>query len=174
MGLKTVYLELIERIKTNCTNVLTVSIWNNQLNQIDDREQVQFDFPAVFFEMANTKVNQLGCNEQEYECDLIVHIVDKQYNNTDIDLFIDSNVDIFDLSNEVFNALQQFKPTKTNFLIRENEEQDYEFTNLYHLKQTYKLVTMMDKLNTDIEVTADLVLNSDLKIDNLTFRTGTL
>ena len=163
MSLKTVYLELIERINTKCANVLSCTIWNNQLNQIDDREQVQFDFPAVFFEMSNTKVNQLGCNEQEYECDLIVHIVDKQYNNTDITQFIDSNVDIFDLSNEVFNALQQFKPSKTNFLIRENEEQDFDFDNLYHLKQTYKLVTMMDKLNSDIEVTAELVLNSNIE-----------
>ena len=162
MSLKTVYSELIERINTKCVNILSCTIWNNQLNQIEDREQVQFDFPAVFFEMANPKVNQLGCNEQEYECDLIVHIVDKQYNNIDVNLFIDSNVDIFDLSNEVFFALQQFKPAKTNFLIRENEEQDFDFDNLYHLKQTYKLVTMMDKLNTDIEVQADLVLNSNI------------
>ena len=135
--MKQLILDIIARINT-VQGVNFVAVWNNQLSDIESGDVYSFPFPAVFIDIQDYNINDIGNGVQVYE-DLIIniHIVTEFYNNSVYEAQ-EQNLDIFDLKQDIFKALYLFEPNNAVAFTRLGEQQDKDYTNLYHFIQSYK------------------------------------
>ena len=125
-----------------------VQLWNNQFAKwLDDIKDLEFkdleaptdtknstyavNYPAILIEFYNAECNQLGRGVQAYD-DLIVriHIVHQQLDAGDGTM--EQNLDVYDLQDAVYSALQKFRPAGCVEFIRGRHELDWNHGNLYH------------------------------------------
>lgn len=148
---KEIYESLINQINANCLTCKTSSVWNNQIENLEEEDD--FDYPAVFFELIQNGIDQLGNNYQQWTGEVIVHIIDEKYDIT--------QYDIFDISNSVFTAMQKFKPRPyTAYLVRTDEQEDTNYDNLYHLIQKYSFSFCIDNNIVQIETNVTNFVNN--------------
>lgn len=135
--MKALYLAIKERIESLAPAVKFIHVFNNQFELTENGQIYSFPFPCVFIEFQNDQpVQQLGNGIQIYQPLIIrVHIGHNQYDAADGTMEQDLNV--FDLKQQVFSALQKFEPAGAVMFIRTNETQDTNHTNIYHFIQEY-------------------------------------
>lgn len=130
--MKQLFLDIQNKILTEVPEITYVRIFNNQFeNSVNENNTYDFPFPCLFVEFLNDQQpKQLGGGYQLYEPLLVrCHIGMNELDATDGTL--DQNLNIFDLKNKVYKALQKFEPTGASVFIRTSEQQDYQHTNIY-------------------------------------------
>jgi hypothetical protein len=125
--------EIVAQLRT-IPELKLVTIWNNQFNYMDDGEIYSFPFPCAFVEISAEGFEQLGNNYQASDMIVKVHIGQDFYNGSNID----ENLTIFVLRDLVNKKLSRFKPTTAGDLVKTNENQDFEHTNVYHYEIHFK------------------------------------
>lgn len=125
--------EILNKLKL-ITTFQTVLIWNNQFQYIEDGSSYSFAMPCVFVEIQTNNTQDLSGSYQGSDIDVIIHIGQDFYNGANME----QNTTIFDLRDLVIKSLSHFKPTTASLFKKTSEEQDFEHTNVYHYKITYK------------------------------------
>ena len=118
-----------------------IRVWNNQLEQerADPNNQLSYPKPALFIELANTSdIQQMGIGAQIYN-DLRVrfHIIHEHYNEYTNDNIFDEDVQVFNIAQRLFYAINKYEPSGAVAMVRVNEELDFNHDNLYHFVQEY-------------------------------------
>ena len=143
--------DILTRLRT-LTSLSYVAVYNQQYERIGDPNEdgengYLFAMPAAFVEFDFSQVKQLGQDYQLYEPVIVrVHIVMNELDAQNG--YLDQNLNIIGLKNEVLLKLQRFRPTQGGELIRTSEMPDYGHTNLYVWKQEYT-TTFVDKIAKD-------------------------
>lgn len=125
---------LIQAIKTQLatvTELKTIRVYNNQFDLVEDQQIYSFAWPCAFIEIVNEQpAHQLGAGFQVFDPVIVrIHIGHEYYNG---DGTQEENLDVFDLKDKVYKALQKFEPDGASAFFRSAENQDYTHTNLYH------------------------------------------
>lgn len=144
--MKDLFLAIQTRITTLVPEITYVRIFNNQFeNAVNENNTYDFPMPCVFVEFENVnEPKQLGAGFQIYEPLYVkLHLGVNELDSSDGNL--DQNLNIFDLKDKLYKAMQKFEPNKASIFIRSSEEQDYDHTNIYVWKQTYR-TTYIDGL----------------------------
>lgn len=115
-------------------------VWNNQTRDEADGKMYDYPKPAVFVEFANLEdIEQLGNGNQIYnDMTVRLHVVQDFYNATDGNGIEEQNLTIFDLTQQVYRALNKFEPTGAAAMVRTGEQQQSDHTNIYEFIQDYK------------------------------------
>lgn len=125
--MRTLYSELREQLETEITGV-HVRLWNNQVQLSEEGEQIPFSFPAVFIDFPTIEWAQMGKGVQNadrlivrfYLCYESFHTAENE-----------EDLEIFTLRENVYMAIQDFKPTSSGKLQRIMEQTDPKHTNVY-------------------------------------------
>jgi hypothetical protein len=123
-----------------------VQMWNNQLKswrdsykQVKDDEMVTGNdntyipaMPAILVEFVNPlKPKELGAGVQIYDdLNIAIHIVHQQLDAGDGTM--EQNLEVYALAQQVYAALNKFRPAGCGEFIREDEMLDPNHDNLYH------------------------------------------
>lgn len=126
--MKDLYQEIRAQIEAN-TSVTHVRLWNNQTRWSEEGSQIPFKYPAVFVEFPNITWIQgaKGTQKTAEEFTIRLHICFESYNTDEQE----EDLALFDLRQEVYMAVQDFKPTMAGVLQRRAEQSDPEHTNVY-------------------------------------------
>ncbi len=171
------YRELIEAVRNkiiaDVPEFNEVLLWNNQVDSIDLQEERNYNFPNCFIgfqipALFNTETS----GQQKAQIELTVYIVDEIYSNE----FDDGtpNLDIFDLKQKVFLALQTYSATPMGALSRISEETDEDHPNLYVFKQTYSVEYVDCEVpdNKDYATPTQVEITGEIIVDNDVFKTS--
>jgi len=115
-------------------------IWNNQTRDESEGKMYDYPKPAVFVEFTNLEdIQQLGNGNQIYnDMSVRLHVVQDFYNATDGNGIEEQNLTIFDLTQQIYRALNKFEPTGAAALVRTGEQQQSDHTNIYEFVQDYR------------------------------------
>lgn len=142
--MKSLFLAIQTRILQEVPEITYVRMFNNQFeNAVANNTTYDFPLPCVFVEFENAnEPKQLGMGYQLYEPLMVrLHLGVNELDSADGNL--DQNLNVYDLKDKLYKAMQKFEPTKASLFIRTNEEQDYNHSNIYVFVQTYK-TTFLD------------------------------
>lgn len=172
--MKAVYQAIRSRIESELTAIKWVRIWNNQLQNLEDGQQIPFLFPAVFVEFLDVQYTQLGGGIQNGLCRLRLHILDEFWNGDDQE----ENLQVFDVKDSVYKLLNNWKSetAQTSPFLRTSEEQDTSHSNLYHFIQDYEVrfndIAAQTPVN-GVDATIDTItLIKAIEITNDTIKTA--
>lgn len=121
------------------TSIKYARIWNDQYNQIARGESVSIPWPNAFLEIVNengSNGSDIGFGYAGYDIIFRVHVGMEEYDAQDGTL--EQNFNIFDLKDEVIEALTWFIPTNTGRMECVNDARDYTHTNVYHYILDFK------------------------------------
>ncbi len=130
--MRTLYSEIREQLEGEIDGV-HVRLWNNQLELLKTGEQIPFQFPAVFIDFPFIEWAQMGKGTQNSVLTIRIHICFESFQTAENE----EDLDIFDLREEVYLALQDFKPTSAGKLMRISEQTDTKHSNIYHWIMDY-------------------------------------
>lgn len=142
--MKKFFLALKDRIST-VADILYIHKWNNQLALIiqDAHARSQmFSMPAVFIAFNTSDIQQLGEGRQLFNVAFDLHILHWQVDTGDGNF--EQNLDVYDLKDKVFQAVQKFQPGITDSTvpvgscIRVSEQEDNDHNGVYHFIQSYR------------------------------------
>lgn len=164
--------ESIQSLLAKCEDiegVAHVRVWNNQLSYEVEGALYNFPKPALFVEtqVPNMFV-PLGGGYSQSDIYFNIHIVHEQF-DAGYGTF-EQNIDVYDLRAKVIAALNLFKPAMCTPLMKYNEQQDYEHTNLYHYQISW-LCGLIDDAGVDTsnDITkdppTDLTINGNLQVE---------
>jgi hypothetical protein len=133
--MKQLYLDIKTKLQASVPELLQISVYNNQFQSLEDRDIYSFPFPCAFVEFVNeNESSQLGNGVQIFDPLYVkIHIGHTFYNGENQE----ENLDVFDLKDKIYKALQKFEPDGAVAFIRSSETQDYDHTDVYHFVQTY-------------------------------------
>ena len=169
--------DIKQQILTEVTEVKTVRLWNNQVEELIIGRNESISFPAVFLGF-DTDINYVSKTAQGLQyaekVEFYVHITDENY----VDNTYDDSTEwgIIDLKQKVYKALEQFSGVTFGNISRIRESVDQSHDSIYHYTQVYMIPILVDADNCPIteDVTAALNLSIDLNIENVIIRTGRL
>lgn len=169
--------DIKQKILTDVTDVKTVRLWNNQVEELRIGQNEAISFPAVFLGF-DTDINYISKTAQGLQyaekVEFYVHICDENY----VDNTYDDATEwgIIDLKQQVYKALEQFSGVTFGNISRIRETVDQSHDSIYHYTQVYLIPILVDADNcpetTDVLATLDLTV--DLNIENVIIRTGRL
>jgi len=154
--MKKFFLALFAQLTERVTEVKYIRMWNDQMSLVAEGKSQMFEHPAIFIEFTSSPIFQGGEGVQIYDPLIFkIHILHWQLDAfggiTVQDGGFDQNLDVFDLKDKVFLALQKFQPgltdqtTPAGSCIRIEEYEDYKHAGVYHFVQVYK-TTLVDKI----------------------------
>lgn len=160
--MKKFFLALYAQLTAFVPEIQYIRMWNDQLALVMAGRLELFQCPAAFIEFQSMAINKstLGSNGIQILDPFIfkIHILywqlDAMGGNFVQDATFEQNLDVYDLKDKVFIAIQKFQPglsdttTPVGSCIRIAEYQDYKHAGIYHYIQEYQ-TTMVD--NTRIE-----------------------
>ena len=167
--------DIKQQILTEVTEVKTVRLWNNQVEELITGANESISFPAVFlgFDNGLDYVSKTAQGLQYAEkVEFYVHICDENY----VDNTYDDSTEwgIIDLKQNVYKALEQFSGVTFGNISRIRESVDQAHGSIYHYTQVYMIPILVDgaacPVTTPVEATLDLAV--DLNIENVIIRTG--
>lgn len=138
-GIKSPINDLLAKLATLKTNgsdsdFAKIAIFNNQFedSEIKDGAMIySFPFPCVFVEtLMPNNYNQLGMAITQSDVTFRIHIGQTEYDAQDGSM--EQNLSIFDLRDKVIKLLTHYEPTACSRLMKTEEGQDYEHSNIYH------------------------------------------
>ena len=160
-----------EKIEADVSEVLTIELWNNQVESQGDA----ISTPAVYLgfgdEIEYSDYSTEGAQQGGFMLQVTIvaeNLVDNLNNDSGTDW------SIFALKQKVYKALQGFKPVDSTInLIRKTETPDQNHDGVYVWTQNYDSnVVDEEAVPETTEHTIDLSLTVSLKIDNPVIRTG--
>jgi hypothetical protein len=162
--MKALYQELRARLESE-TSAEHVRLWNNQMELLEKNEQIPFQFPAIFIDFLDINWRQLGKGTQIADLTVRFYVCFSSFHTTENE----EDVTMFDLVQEVYLVLQDYKPSMGGKLTKTREETDTRHTNMYvwimDYTTTYQDVVAQNPRNsTEAEITT-LTLSTDLIID---------
>jgi hypothetical protein len=164
--MRSLYTEIRAKLEAEISGV-HVRLWNNQVEFSEAGEQILFTYPAVFIDFPNIPWKQGGKGTQRTDEEFFIrlHICSENTNTSEGE----EDLAVFDLRDQVYLAVQDFKPTQSGKLMRSNEGMDTKHTNVYEWIMDFK-ATFQDTLAQFPRggVTAQintLTLATDLQID---------
>jgi hypothetical protein len=114
-----------------------VAIFNNQLIREDDKQGYTFASPFNLIEIvAPSAIKQLGNGNQFYD-PLIVRFHIGHFQLDAQDGTLDQDLNVFDLTQATFLAMQKFKAEGAGVLVRMQENQNFDHTGMYLFLQDY-------------------------------------
>jgi hypothetical protein len=156
---KKFFLALYTQLITAVPELKYVRMWNNQIQMLFEGRMEMYGHPAVFIEFVSSDIFQGGENVQIYDpLYFRVHIAFWQIDGAGgitenyIDGAFEQNLDIFDLKDKIYLALQKFQPgiddedVPAGACVRVSENQDYSHAGVYHFIMTFK-TTLVDKIS---------------------------
>ena len=141
--MKQLLIDIITYIRAEIPELLTVSEWNNQYDDIciNEGEQYGYMLPACFIELVNpTQRVQLGNGTTLYDLlEVKFHIIVENYNS---DTFTDynnleMNLSYRDLLLKIYNKFYLKEFDKAVAMVATSEENDTQHTNIYHFVSTF-------------------------------------
>jgi hypothetical protein len=139
--MKQLLIDIITYLRDEIPDFLTISEWNNQIDEINEGEQYGFMLPACFIEIVNEREKiQLGNGATLYDPLYIkFHIIDEQLN---MDTFtdnnnLDMNLKYYDYIASLYNKLYLHEFNKASGLVHKSDENDTQHTNIYHVISTF-------------------------------------
>lgn len=154
-----------------------VNKWRNQLEKIVAGKMEMFQYPAVFIEFVSTvptNERSLGGGIQIYPIKFRLHLITWELDSEDGDF--EKNLEIYDLQDEVYIAVQKFYPGKTNETApvghcdRAGYAEDYDWSHagLSHIIQEWNAMIVDNKriepVNGD-ETIPPLPLDANVEVD---------
>ncbi len=129
-----------------------VRLFNNQFKEVVDGKIDPFVFPCLFLEDISThQTVQIGAGFATEE--LIYRIyIGKEFVDA-MDGTMDQDLTVFLLRDAVIQTLQNFLPTACTPLLRINEEEDFNHTNIYVYKIDFR-TALIDSLGSDYDPNA--------------------
>jgi hypothetical protein len=127
--MKTLYQNIRSQIESE-TSVTHVRLWNNQVSFAREGQQIPWNGgKAVFIDFPNIPWLQGGKGTQRTGDNFYVrlYLVFESYNTSENE----EDLALFDFREEVYLAVQDFKPTQASKLSRINENTDTSHDNLY-------------------------------------------
>lgn len=106
------------------------AIWNNQEQYLEDGSTYSFPLPAAFVETIMGASGQIGLGVGAFDVTFRIHLLHEHY-NTPGDA-MDQNTSVFDYRNNIVATLAGYVPTGCSVLQRGSEQQDVDYTNVYH------------------------------------------
>lgn len=125
--------ELLAQLRA-ITQIQFSTVWNNQFEYIKDGGSYSFPMPCSFVEVQSNNLEQLSMNYQGSDLDITIHIGQNILNSE----LLDENLTIFVLRDLVVKSLCNFKPTTASQMVKISEEQDFDHSNVYHYKITFR------------------------------------
>jgi hypothetical protein len=146
-------------IRNHILNIGTfnfVQLWNNQLRDLEGKENNSYSFPlpACFVEfIAPQQVQQLGAGVQLFEPLIVrLHIVHEFLNNIDdTNGILEQDLDILTLKQFVYNAMQVFEPQYAVMFVRVAETINYDHNNVVEFIQDYQ-TNLIDNSHSDATI----------------------
>ncbi len=163
--MRVLYEELREQLEDSITGV-HVRLWNNQVRLSEEGQQIPFTFPAVFIDFPTIVWQQMGKGVQNTEVMVVrLYVCYESFHTSENE----EDLEIFTLREDVYMALQDFKPTASSKLQRIAEQTDPNHTNVYVWVMDYQTNLQETEaqyprggVEAEIET---LVLTTDLIID---------
>lgn len=124
--MKLFYQELRTAIEAN-TSAQHVRLWNNQIELSEKAQQIPFQFPAVFIDFPSILWTQIGQGRQNAQLTTRIYCVYESFATDENE----EDLDVFDFFNQVYLAVQDFKPTQSGKLQRVSENTDPNHTSIY-------------------------------------------
>jgi hypothetical protein len=125
--MRTLYSEIRTQLEAEISGV-HVRLWNNQLQLSEEGQQIPFSFPAVFIDFPTIEWAQMGKGVQNADRLIIRFYICYSSFHTDEN---EEDLEVFTLRENVFLALQDYKPTSSGKLQRIAEQTDPRHTNVY-------------------------------------------
>jgi hypothetical protein len=134
--MKALYNAIVAQIQAVVPTVLFVRMFNDQFNQTEEGSIYEIPYPFVLIEFDDAQeIHQLGGGYQLYDPVTVrLHIGHVQI----ISANQEENLSVFDLKDQIFQAMQKFEPAGAVAFVRTSETRDYQHTNIYHFIQEYK------------------------------------
>jgi hypothetical protein len=107
-----------------------VAIWNGQINKMHDAKAFAIQNPSAYIQIETNDFKQLGESYQGVDLHIDIHIISEELDAGDGD--IDSQISVFKLRDDVVKTFSLYKTNMGGFMVKINETQDYNHTNLYH------------------------------------------
>lgn len=176
--MKALYIALLDKLKIQVPELITINLFNNQLDNMIQKEVVFL--PCVLIEFEQIDFVNKTENIQEASIRLRFHLAQ---NIIGLDTYQDSEniadaLAIFDLKDKVNQALMTFSAPNTSDFKRVGEIYNTQYTNVYVIELLYEClyIDATHWIGNDYtqNVNATLQLDTDLIIENDTIRTGNL
>lgn len=145
--MKQLYLDIKTQLEAQATDIVFIQLYNNQFALLKSGNAT-FARPAVFVEFIVNSIMQLGGGIQLYDLTVRLHICHDFLNGDNMG----EDLDVYDLAEEVYAAMQAFETTGSSAFVRIGEKDDDDYTNIYHY--------MMDFGTTYIDATTQQPINS--------------
>lgn len=126
-----IFLREIEQVKY-------VSVWNNNLDRMEDGTSWTFPLPSLFIELISPmQIKSEGNGSMLYDpLDIKIHLLVEQIDS--MDGYFDQNLAFIDLVDAVSLHLAAYEPSFSSTWDLVSMEFDYNHTNVYHCMFTYR------------------------------------
>lgn len=173
--MKQLYLDIRNRIETECTDILFVRLFNNQFERSNNDEFTQndeqaFPYPCVFIEFPDEN-NAISSSYGARRLEVLVRVY------IGFESYKHEDVEIFDIAGSVYKALDGWNASTSSTLQYVAQRMDYNHNNVYIYQYDFRCQFedatnyIKDKLTLK-ETPNTLDLTIDLDIDNNVIRTG--
>lgn len=141
--MKQLLIDIITYIRAELPELLTVSEWNNQYDDIcvNEGQQYGYQLPACFIEIVNPNPRiQLGNGTTLYDpLEIKFHVITENYNS---DTFVDynnleMNLSYRDILLSIYNKFYLKEFNGAVAMVATSEENDTQHTNIYHFISTF-------------------------------------
>lgn len=129
---------LLDKLNT-ISELQHAQIWNSQFDYLEDGNSYAFPMPCAFVEtLPMDEIGTIGSGYQAGDLTIKIHLGSNFFNNLDGSNF-DDNFNIFSVRSAVVTALYGFASETSGVMVKINEEQDFNHSNVYHYVLTYKV-----------------------------------
>jgi hypothetical protein len=132
--------KLIQDLQTKLlsTNVFNwVGIWNNHYEKMLEGKEYAIMNPSAYVELETNNFGQLGSGYQGIDIIMRIHILSEELDAGDGN--IDGFISIYGLRDAVVKKFSLYDAYMGGFLIKTNEQQHYDHSNLYHYVIEYTM-----------------------------------
>lgn len=135
--MKQLRIDIKERLVAEVPLARHVNTWNSHEQQIIDRENYPFDFPAVFFEIERSQVQTLGVGYRIYDpLDIKIHVLHRSDDGGNGSF--DENLEIEDVQGEVRLALEGYEFDGASSLFLTGDVMYHEHDAVSHSTMTFR------------------------------------
>lgn len=145
-SLKQLRIDIKERLLAEVPMARHVNTWNSHEQQIIDRDNYPFDFPAVFFEIDRSQVQVLGDGYRIYDpLDIKIHVLHRLEDSGNGNF--DENLDIEDVQEQVRLALEGYEFDGSSVLFLTSDVMDHEHDSVSHSTMIFRCCYVDSKVS---------------------------
>jgi len=130
-GISTVYQSILNKLRTDVTQVSYIHKWNNQLEWLLDGTMYTFPLPSIFVEIeAPTNYTPLLRGYSTSDLNVRIHILHEEYDAGNGNY--EENFNVYTYRDAVNKSLNSFMPSLCGCLMHSSENEDFSHNNVYH------------------------------------------